>query len=179
MRKGSREASSSSATGFCMETASRMALKILSPPGAIGQRHAVGGGFAQQLGRSLIHLEQLSLAVGHDDGLEDGLQHGVGELKLHLAAPGLGFPQLAQPDGDAVQLSGDHAEAVAAAPLHAVLQVALGDPAGVAGQQADGPQHKVDGRHRDHRRSRHKQERELELSRRRQGVVRGRPPARQ
>ena len=62
-----------------------MALRILSPPGVLVKRHAVGGGLAQQLGGGLVDLEDVALAVGDDDGLEDGLQHGVGELKLHLA----------------------------------------------------------------------------------------------
>ena len=106
--------------------------------GSVGEGHAVGGGFAQHFGRGLVHLEHVALAVGDDDGLKDGLQHGVGELKLHLPAAGLGVAQVAQADRDAVQFAGDDAEVVAAAPLHAVLQVALGDLLCVAGQHVDG-----------------------------------------
>jgi hypothetical protein len=60
-----------------------------------------------------------------------------------------------------------------AAPLDAVLQVALGDPADIAGHYADGPQYKVDSAHRDHHSGRHKYAREAELASRRQGVVGG------
>ena len=122
----------------------------------VGQRHAVAGGLAQQLRGGLVHLEHVSLAVGDDDGLKDGLQHGVGELKLHLAAAGLGVAQFAQPDRDAAQLAGEHAEVVAAAPLHAMLQIALRDAMRIAGQRADGAQHEVDGCDLDQQRGQNK-----------------------
>jgi len=80
-----------------------------------------GGGFAQQLGGRRIHLQQMPLAVGHNDRLKDRLQHGVGELVLHLAASGFGVAQLAQPHRHPVQLAGDYAKAVAAAPRDAML----------------------------------------------------------
>ena len=82
--------------------------------------------------------------------------------------------QLALPDRHAVQLAGDHAKAVVAAPVHAVLQVALRDLANVASYLANGPQHEKDGSCGDHRRNRDNQPRQLELTRRRQRVVRNR-----
>ena len=140
----------------------------------IGQRHAVVGGRTQQLRRGLIHLEQVPFAVGHDDRLEDGLQHRVGELKLHLTASGLGVAQLAQPHRDPVQFAGDHPEVVAAAPLRTVLQIALGDSAGVLRQHVDRPQNKIDDSHSDQCQNRQEYARQLELPGRAQGAVRGR-----
>ena len=83
----------------------------------------------------------MALAVGDDDGLKDGLQHGVGELKLHLLAARFGIPQLTQANSDPAQLAGDHA------PLHAMLQIALGDALCIASQHVERPQHKENRRH--------------------------------
>ena len=115
----------------------------------------------------------MPLSVGHDDGLEDGLQHGVGELKLHLAASGLGVAQFAQPDRDPVQLAGNNAEIVAAAPLHTVLQVALGNSVGIASQHADGSQNEIYGPHLNHHRCEDEDVCDSGLSRCRQSAVRG------
>ena len=81
--------------------------------------------------------------AAEDDGQEeggdaDGLEDGVGELELHLAAAGFGVAEIAETHGEAAKFAGDLAEAVAAAPLDAMLEVALGDFAGVAGEDADG-----------------------------------------
>ncbi len=117
----------------------------LAAAGRIGEGHAVGGALAQEFGGGLVHLEDVAFGVGDDDGLKDGLEHGVGELKLHLAASGFGFAQVAQTNGNAVQFGGDDAKAVAADPGGAVLQVALRDPVGIARQGMDGPQDSEEG----------------------------------
>ena len=140
--------------------------------GRVGQRHAVGGGFAQQLGCGLVHLEHVALAVGHNDGLKDGLQHRVGELKLHLPASSLRVPQLAQPYRDPVQFGGDHAKVVVAAPLHPVLQVSLGDSVRIAGQHVNRPQNKIDGAQFNQQCGNDEDVRQCGLPRCRQGAVR-------
>ena len=81
----------------------------------------------------LVELQHVSLAIGNDDGFEDRLQDGVGELKLHLAAAGFSVAQFAEPDGKPVEFGGNHSEVVSAAPIHSMFQVALGDTARVAG----------------------------------------------
>ena len=55
--------------------------------------------------------------------------------------------KLAKPHRDAIQLSCNHAEAVVAAPLHAMFEIALRNFAGIVGQHPDGMQHQHDGRH--------------------------------
>jgi hypothetical protein len=66
-------------------------------------------------------------------------------LKFHLAPAGFRIAQFAQPDGEAVELRGDYAEVVVAAPFHAVFQIALRNAMGIAGYSADGAEHKEDG----------------------------------
>ena len=104
MRMGSMAASPSAATAFCMEMASRMALRILSPPGVLVRAMRSLAAFAQKLSRGLVHLEDVPFGVGDDDGLKDGLEHRVGKLELHLAAAGFGVAQVAQAHGDAIHL---------------------------------------------------------------------------
>ncbi len=117
--------------------------------GGVAERHAVSCSVAQDFSRGLVDFDDVSLAVGDDDGLKDGLQDGVGELKLHLLAAGFGVAQIAHPDGDAVQLAGDDAEVVAAGPFDTMFEVALGDSFGVAGQHVDGPHDSEAGSHCD------------------------------
>jgi len=115
--------------------------------GRVGQGHAVPRGLAQQLRGRLVHAQQVALGVCDDDGLEDGLQNGVRELKLHLAVAGFGFVKITQPGGHAVQFGGDNAKAVVAFPDGSVFHVALGDSAGVTRQLANREQRDRDGAH--------------------------------
>ena len=108
--------------------------------GSVRQSHAIARSLAEQLRRCLIHLEHVAFAVGHDNGLKDRLQHGVGELKLHLPPSSFGVAQFAQPDRNAVQFAGEDAKAVAAAPVDAMLQIALGDAMRIARQALNRPQ---------------------------------------
>jgi hypothetical protein len=55
-----------------------------------------------------------------------------------LAAASFAVAEIAEAQGEATELSGDFAEAIAAAPFNAVLKVALGDFAGVSCEDADG-----------------------------------------
>ncbi len=93
---------------------------------------------AEELHGGLVELEHLALAVGDDDGLEDGADDGIAELELHLAAAGFGFAKVAQADGETVELGGDGAEVVFGSPFDALMKVALTDAAGHAGGMAQG-----------------------------------------
>ena len=132
----------------------------------VGQRHAIARRFAQQLRRRLVHLQHVSLAVGHDDGLKNRLQHGVRKLKLHLPASRFGIAQLAQAHRNAVQLAGDHAEIVAAAPIHAVFQISFCNVFRIARQHANGAQNKKQRADANHDRRNCENDAEPTLSRR-------------
>src|SRR5438477_809905 len=87
----------------------------------------------------------MAFCVGDNDGLEDGLEYRVRELKLHLPAASFGIAQFAKADGNAVQFGSDDAEAVTAAPFDAMLEIAARDFDSITGQDADGMQHEHDG----------------------------------
>ena len=70
---------------------------------------------------------------------------GVAELVLHLAAAGLGFAQIAEADGEAVQLGGDGAEVVIRTPLDARGYVSLADALGAFRDFAQWLDDRVDG----------------------------------
>jgi len=81
--------------------------------------------------------------IGNDDRLEDGADDGVAQLKLHLAASGFGVVKISQSHGQAVEFRGKHAEVVAAIPVGAVIQVALGNFVCVRGQPVNGAKHQI------------------------------------
>ena len=112
----------------------------------------------------------MALAVGDDDGLEDGLQHGIGELKLHLPAAGLGIPQIAHAYSHAIQFAGNHTEIVAAVPFCAVLEIALRDFLCIAGQHLDRQQDHQDGAQGKQGRQNRKSNGDRRISRSQQGV---------
>ena len=113
-----------------------MALRILSPPGRGRQHHAVDlrapHGAPQQFDGGLIEFEDLTLAVGDDDRLENGAHDRVDELELHLPAARFGFAKVAQADGETVELGSDGAEVVFGTPLDALMEIALADPSSYA-----------------------------------------------
>jgi len=113
--------------------------------GGVGEGHAVLGGVAEDLGGGLVELEDLTFAVGDDDGLKDGLEDGVGELEFHLSAAHFGFAEFTEANGEAVHLLGNLPEAVAGVPLGAMGEVALGDAADVFGELGDGAEDEVEG----------------------------------
>ena len=115
----------------------------------------------------------MAFAVGNDDGLKYRLKHGVGELKLHLPPASLGVAQLPQPHGNPVQLAGDHAKAVAAAPVNAMLKIPLGNAMRIARQILNRPQHKENRGCHDHHRNRANGIRQAELPGRSQRPMRG------
>ena len=115
----------------------------------------------------------MAFAVGHDNGLKNRLQHRVGELKLHLPPAGLGVAQFAQPHRNPVQLAGDHAKAVAAAPFHAVFKISLGNAMRIARQALNRPQHKENRGRRNHHRGHAYRVRQMQLPGGSQRAVRG------
>ncbi len=122
-----------------METASRTARRILSPPGRVGQGHAIRGGLAQHFAGRLVELEDLPFCVGDDHRLEDGLHHGIGKLLVHLLAAIFGIAQVAQPHRHAVELGSNRAQVIPGSPLDALLQFALSDAASSGRRAADRP----------------------------------------
>ncbi len=95
--------------------------------GRVGEGVAVVGGFAKDFFGGAIELEDVAFCVGDDDWLEDGLDDGVGELLIHLAAAGFSFAEVAEADGEAVDFGGYGAEVVAGSPLDAMLKIAAAD----------------------------------------------------
>ena len=85
----------------------------------------------------------MPLRIGHDDGLEERLHHGIAELMLHLQTAGLCLAQIAQPNDHSVDLGADGAEVILRSPFDALLQVSLSDAFGRAGSVANGSRHEV------------------------------------
>ena len=131
-----------------METASRTARRIRSPPGVLVRAMRSRGGLAQHFAGRLVELEDVPLGVGDDHRLEDGLHHGIRKLMVHLLAAIFGIPQVANPHRHAIEFCGNRAQVIPGSPFDALLQFALPDAASGGRRTADGPddgEEKTDG----------------------------------
>ena len=142
---GSKAASPSTGDGFLHADGVADGFENFVAAGCVGEDQAVSGGLAEDLGCGLIELEDVAFAVGDDDGLKDGLEDSVGELELHLASASLCVAEFTQTNGESVEFGGENAEGIVTGPLDAMVEVALGDAAGITGEVVDGAQNKGDG----------------------------------